>query len=324
MQFRNAAHFAEEAARIFEGVEREVRRLVPGTDVMVEHVGSTAVPETITKGDVDVQVRVPQARFAEADSAFAAMWPRNAGNPRTDDFASFELPGYPLPTGLHLTATGSEWDGAFVAARERLRADADARERYLVLKARFVGRDQGEYREAKAEFFAALLAAPVLPEAAPDPTVRPMRGNDAEAVLDLLEALWANALLADHRYGMAPNGRASMAPLVRVEWPTQAPFVRAFVAEIAGRLVGFVQGAPVPAHPVLARPPTVRIGDLYVAPLYRRRGVARALVGALRSGAAAAGFPRLEVGTLARDARAVAFWRSVGLEELGLTLVGSA
>lgn len=52
------------AQRAFERHAARIRAALP--DAMVEHVGSTAVPGSITKGDVDLQVRIPAVRFAAA------------------------------------------------------------------------------------------------------------------------------------------------------------------------------------------------------------------------------------------------------------------
>lgn len=45
-----------QAEVLFREVEARVRALLPG--VSVEHVGSTSLPDGLTKGDLDVQVRV--------------------------------------------------------------------------------------------------------------------------------------------------------------------------------------------------------------------------------------------------------------------------
>ena len=40
---------------------RRIMRLLPYVDV--HHVGSTAIPNALTKGDVDLNVRVPPSNF---------------------------------------------------------------------------------------------------------------------------------------------------------------------------------------------------------------------------------------------------------------------
>jgi ribosomal protein S18 acetylase RimI-like enzyme len=90
-----------------------------------------------------------------------------------------------------------------------------------------------------------------------------------------------------------------------------------------GSIAGMVAGEVVPEHPILAYPPSARIDNLWVAPAFRRAGLGRALVAAWRDGATKGGFTRHVVSTLARDARAVAFWRAVGFADLNVTLAAS-
>ena len=79
-------------------------------------------------------------------------------------------------------------------------------------------------------------------------------------------------------------------------------------------------GFPVSHSPVFSLPSTARIGDLYVAASHRRRHIGRELVDAFVAAARASGRPRIEVGTLTRDPRAVAFWRALGFEDWQVTL----
>ena len=75
-----------------------------------------------------------------------------------------------------------------------------------------------------------------------------------------------------------------------------------------------------PPHPVLDSPPTAVITDAYVSPDHRRGGVGRALFDGVIAWATRRGVGQLEVGTLARDVRAVAFWRDLGFGEWRVNL----
>ena len=101
------------------------------------------------------------------------------------------------------------------------------------------------------------------------------------------------------------------------------PFPACFVAELDGRLIGYVQGDISGPHPILDEPPKARIGNLWVEPEHRRKGIARDLVNTYVSAANAAGFPWVEVGTLTKDARAVAFWRALGFGDWRVSLLRS-
>jgi GNAT superfamily N-acetyltransferase len=150
--------------------------------------------------------------------------------------------------------------------------------------------------------------------------IRPARRADHAALLDLWEDLQANGFAADPRYRPTPQARREMTAYTRDAWFDERPFPRVLVAEADGTLTGFVHGFPRIAVPVVDLSPTARIGDLHVHPDHRRRGIGRALVEAFAARALEAGFPRLEVGTLTADARAVAFWRAMGFDDWQVTL----
>ena len=139
--------------------EREAAFLgsvLPAADL--QHVGSTAVPGSLTKGDLDIQVRVALADFAGAEAILARHYARNTGSPALPGFAAFEKAGAQPPVGLQLTAIGGEWD-LFWRFREVLLVRPDLAAAYDALKSSFEGRSMAEYRRAKEGFFEELRGA---------------------------------------------------------------------------------------------------------------------------------------------------------------------
>lgn len=140
--------------------------------------------------------------------------------------------------------------------------------------------------------------------------VRPLDEPDREAVLDLWGALMANGAERDPRWVPAPDGRETMSRW-SMRWAQQVPFPHGWVAEDEGELVAFLAGFPMSPLPVLLRPHSARISDMYVRPSHRRRGLGRRLVEAFRAAATAAGYPELVVSTLVMDEDAIAFWQAM-------------
>jgi GrpB-like predicted nucleotidyltransferase (UPF0157 family) len=130
--------------------------LPPATDIL--HVGSTAIPGCLTKGDLDIVVRVRPADFAAADAVLAARLTRNTGSARTDSFAAFEDATTEPHLGVQLAVVGGPFDDfhRFAAA---LLHDSALVERYNALKTQFHGRPMAEYRAAKDAFIVAVLEA---------------------------------------------------------------------------------------------------------------------------------------------------------------------
>lgn len=122
----------------------------------IEHIGSTAIPGTLTKGDLDVLIRVSAENFRLAEEVLSGLFPRNEGTPRTDSFASFKDGSANPPLGIQLVVRGSEWD-VFSQFRDSLKADPSLVRDYNELKKAHHGRDMDEYRAAKERFVERVL-----------------------------------------------------------------------------------------------------------------------------------------------------------------------
>jgi GrpB-like predicted nucleotidyltransferase (UPF0157 family) len=154
-------HPEPEAARaaadtLFNRMAASLRPLLPAS-AEITHVGSTAVPGCLTKGDLDIVVRIPPVDFVAADAVLASRLDRNAGSVRTDTFAAFEDATTAPHLGIQLTAIGGPFDHFHLFTAALLR-DATIVERYNMLKIQYHGRPMNEYRAAKDAFIAEVLA----------------------------------------------------------------------------------------------------------------------------------------------------------------------
>jgi GrpB-like predicted nucleotidyltransferase (UPF0157 family) len=143
------------AERLYQSIRAELERLLPSAEL--HHVGSTAVPGTLTKGDLDVVVRVSKGDFAAAEQALAERFERNTGSDRSDEFSAFMDAAADPELGIQLVAIGGVSD-VFLAWRDLLLSDAAVRREYDELKSRFEGKSMEAYREAKANFIVGRLA----------------------------------------------------------------------------------------------------------------------------------------------------------------------
>ncbi len=99
--------------RLFERHRDDLRRLIPGASV--EHIGSTAVPGALTKGDLDLLVAVPAEAFVEAVTALRSRFAVHQPEVWSDTFASFEQrPSGEVPLGVQLVVAGSEDESVFL------------------------------------------------------------------------------------------------------------------------------------------------------------------------------------------------------------------
>jgi GrpB-like predicted nucleotidyltransferase (UPF0157 family) len=156
VHFSGAAEVFARADALYEQVEWMLRTRLPNADV--HHVGSTAVRGSITKGDLDVVVRVTRDAFHAAEDLLESVFERNTESSRSEDFAAFLDKTTNPELGVQLVVVGGAAD-TFLAWRRKLQTDEELREKYNELKRAYEGSRMDEYREAKAEFIARHLGS---------------------------------------------------------------------------------------------------------------------------------------------------------------------
>src|SRR5262249_28551020 len=115
------------ADEIVAELEASLRELLPGC--RVEHIGATALPDGMTKGDVDINIRVSEEEFPRTVETLHRQFPMAQPHNWTESFASFSDTSRALPVGLQVTVLGSR-DDFLVPLRDLMRRDAALRERY--------------------------------------------------------------------------------------------------------------------------------------------------------------------------------------------------
>lgn len=148
-----AAHAA--ADQLFAVVRRALEIVLP-LETEILHVGATAIPGCLTKGDLDIVVRVERPAFAIAEHCLAARFTRNGGSVRTDDFAAFQDDGWTPHLGIQLTLKGGPFD-VFHRFAAALRADPELVARYNTLKRAHHDHPMTVYRAAKDAFIGDVL-----------------------------------------------------------------------------------------------------------------------------------------------------------------------
>jgi GrpB-like predicted nucleotidyltransferase (UPF0157 family) len=129
--------------------------------VLIDHVGSTAVPGLAAKPIVDLQLSVAdidaRSAYVEALEGLGYLF---APDPASPDFHFFGLPAArPRSHHLHVCAAGSAHERRHLAVRDYLRAHPDEVAAYAELKWSLVARAPGDrlaYIEGKDDYVAAL------------------------------------------------------------------------------------------------------------------------------------------------------------------------
>ena len=143
---------------VFESLNATLTALLP--DARIEHVGSTSIPGSVTKGDLDICVQVEQSAFSEADRILSERFARNVGSDQSASLSSFVDNALPVPVGVQLVALGGNED-FFLRWRDLLRSSPEILAQYDHLKRRWHGRSHAGYRKAKSTFIEQMLQAPL-------------------------------------------------------------------------------------------------------------------------------------------------------------------
>lgn len=148
--FKAVDDFSDAANRIFKEQKKRILEILPNAEVL--HVGSTAVPGSLTKGDLDLSVRISKDNFEGAYKKLKTLYAVDPNNKKTDIIASFKDENQEIPLGIQVTVIGSEHDNFHAHTRAFLN-DPKLVQKYNQLKLSFEGKDMDEYRKAKNKFF---------------------------------------------------------------------------------------------------------------------------------------------------------------------------
>jgi len=149
--FKKSENFKEEADELFKSQKQELLTYLPFADI--QHVGGTTIPKLLTKGDIDINIRVPAENFMGALKYLKAIYAVNQPDNWTDTFASFkDDDSYSLPLGIQLTVLDSPED-YFIKHRQALLGDEDLVKMFNEVKMEFEGKSMDAYRTAKSKFF---------------------------------------------------------------------------------------------------------------------------------------------------------------------------
>jgi GrpB-like predicted nucleotidyltransferase (UPF0157 family) len=118
-------------------------------------VGGSSVPGALTKGDVDLHLRIPAATFGSTVAVLRVVYRIVHPEIWQPTLATFAVDAA-LPTGVAVTPVGSEHDLRFSRSWQLLAADPDLLHAYNDVKGRH-GPEDAEYEQSKSAFFDLLM-----------------------------------------------------------------------------------------------------------------------------------------------------------------------
>jgi GrpB-like predicted nucleotidyltransferase (UPF0157 family) len=157
------ADIAAAAFEIVADLEAQLRDLLP--TCQIEHIGATSFPDGVTKGDVDVNIRVSPGDFQRVIDRLRSTLPIAQPDNWTSTYASFSDASRALPVGVQVTVIGSP-DDFLVPLRDLMTRDAELRSEYDRVKRNAAELGPDGYWTAKNAFLTKVLARH-LPNARP-------------------------------------------------------------------------------------------------------------------------------------------------------------
>ena len=139
------------AKGLFKEEKEHILTLCP--NALVEHVGATSVPGSLTVGDLDIQIRVTKQDFHSTCEKLKSLYHENHPHLWTNELALFHKKDHSeMPMSIMVTVIDTVFD-EFYKTRDLLRKDKEMLAKYNDLKRRFEGKSIEEYKKAKREFF---------------------------------------------------------------------------------------------------------------------------------------------------------------------------
>ncbi len=86
--FKDSSFFKLSSKRKFNAVKRKIIRVAPWAEV--KHIGGTAIPGALTKGDVDLLVRLSKKKFSKTKKLLGNIFEEHNRQLWNENFAIFK------------------------------------------------------------------------------------------------------------------------------------------------------------------------------------------------------------------------------------------
>ena len=155
MILKNYEDYFEFVEELFEILSTELLLNLP--NARIEHIGSSAVEGSISKGDLDVFVGVDQIHFEKTLTIIKNMgFIEKEGTFRSDELCMLTTDKFNYDVAIQLVANGSEFED-FLVFRNKLRTDKNLVQEYNKTKLLAQSLSDNEYREKKNQFITTVL-----------------------------------------------------------------------------------------------------------------------------------------------------------------------
>ncbi len=142
-----------ESQNVVRALTGEIASLIPMA--IIEEIGSTAIPGSLTKGDIDLVVLVKKTEFSDAKRSLSAAYEWNEMED-IEYFSSYKGVRSGIEFGIQLS-TNELQSFRFIEFRDILNANPDLVAQYNAIKQEAAEFTMDEYRIVKNEFIESVL-----------------------------------------------------------------------------------------------------------------------------------------------------------------------
>ncbi len=147
--------YSDHVNNLYALLSKELQAVLP--DARIEHIGSSAVRGSISKGDLDVFVGVEQSYFDQALTLIKTLnFHEKEGTFRSHELCMLVTDKFNYDVAIQLIANNSEFED-FLKFRDLLRANYELVKEYNEVKMLAQSLDENEYRQKKSSFITKIL-----------------------------------------------------------------------------------------------------------------------------------------------------------------------
>lgn len=155
MLLKKYEDYYEHVNNLFAVLSKELRSILP--NARIEHIGSSAVTGSISKGDLDVFVGIDHSYFNQALSLIKSLdFSEKEGTFRSDELCMLVTNKFNYDVAVQLVSNGSEFED-FIKFRDLLKTNPEFVKEYNEVKLMAQSLDENEYRQKKSIFIAKIL-----------------------------------------------------------------------------------------------------------------------------------------------------------------------
>ena len=156
MKFLAPDQFIDTLNRIYATLKERINNALPRAEV--DHIGSSAIVGAISKGDLDILVRVDKTQLEDGIKIIQGLgFEIKERTLRTESLCMLYTTEFNEDVAIQLIARGSEFED-FLRFRDRLNSNPELVAQYNQMKLSASGYSPNEYRKIKSAFIEKVLA----------------------------------------------------------------------------------------------------------------------------------------------------------------------